>query len=192
MICAAMWPKRIKITSAAERYWRLYVAARPEAVNGLEKLADLCAAQKRWRDAVEFRTRALALDETAVGRIRRANLYLELHEWDKALVDSDKANALDPSDRYGKRVAATVRTSEKVSPRIKVLDAQIGKSQGAAVLWLDRARLFTLANRSNLALTDCRQAMKLEPGMMRARIQTGEALLDLGRGEEAARLEREL
>ena len=40
----------------------------------------------------------------------------------------------------------------------------------------------------SLALTDCRQAMKLEPGMMRARIQTGEALQDLGLGEEAAKL----
>ena len=28
---------------AAERYWRLYVAARPKAAQSLEKLADLCA-----------------------------------------------------------------------------------------------------------------------------------------------------
>ena len=48
---------------AAERYWRLSIAARPEEVDGFEKLADLCAGEKRWRDAVEFRTRALALDE---------------------------------------------------------------------------------------------------------------------------------
>ena len=172
---------------AAERYWRSYIMADPEAIDGLEKLADLCAGEKRWRDAVEFRTRALALDETAVGRIRRANLYLELHEWDKALDDSDKANALDPSDATVKEWLPKFELLRKFIHRIKVLDTQIGKSQGVAVLWLDRARLFTLADRSNLALADCRQAMNLGPGM-RARIQTGEALLDLGLGEEAARL----
>ena len=174
---------------AAERYWRSYIMADSEASDGLEKLADLCAGEKRWRDAVEFRTRALALDETAVGRIRRANLYLDLHEWDKALDDSDKANALDPSDATVKEWLPKFELLRKFIRRIKVLDAQIGKSQGVAVLWLDRARLFTLADRSDLALTDCRQAMNLGPGMMmRARIQTGEALLDLGLGEEAARL----
>jgi tetratricopeptide (TPR) repeat protein len=173
---------------AAERYWRLYIVADSEAVDGLEKLADLCAAEERWRDAAEFRTRALTLDETAIGRIRRANLYLELHEWDKALVDSDKANALDPSDATVKQWLPQFELLKKFILRIKLLDAQIAKSQRTAVLWLDRARLFTLANRPNLALTDSRQAMKLVPGMIRARIQTGEALLDLGRGEEAASL----
>ena len=178
----------VKDHKAAERYWRSYIMADSEAIDGLEKLADLCAGEKRWRDAVEFRTRALALDETAVGRIRRANLYLDLHEWDKALDDSDKANALDPSDPTVKEWLPKFELLRKFIRRIKVLDAQIGKSQGVAVLWLDRARLFTLADRSDLALTDCRQAMNLGLGMMRARIQTGEALLDLGLGEEAARL----
>ena len=173
---------------AAERYWRSYIMAGSEAIDGLEKLADLCAGEKRWRDAVEFRTRALALEETAAGRIRRANLYLELHEWDKALDDSDKANALDPSDATVKERLPKFELLRKSIRRIKVLDAQIGKSQGATVLWLDRARLFTLADQPELALTDCRQAMNQVPGMMRARIQTAEALQDLGLGEEAASL----
>jgi tetratricopeptide (TPR) repeat protein len=173
---------------AAERYWRLYIMARSDAVDGLEKLADLYASEKRWRDAAEFRTRALALDDTAAGRIRRANVYLELHEWDKAVDDSDKANALDPSDAAVKEWLPKFELLRKFVRRIKALDAQIGKSPGAVVPWLDRARLFTLADQYDLALTDSRQAMKLGPGMMRARIQTAEALLDLGMGEEAARL----
>jgi tetratricopeptide (TPR) repeat protein len=173
---------------AAERYWRLYVTARPKAAESLEKLADLCAGQERWHDAVAYRTEALALNETAAGRIRRANLYLELHEWDKALVDADKANELDPSDATVKEWLPRFELLKKLLPRVKALDAQIGKSPGTAMLWLDRARLFTLASRPDLALRDCRHAMKLGPGMMRARVQTGEALLDLGRGEEAAKL----
>ena len=173
---------------AAERYWRQRIAARPTAADTLEKLADLCARQERWRDAVEFRTQALALNETAASRIRRANLYLELHDWDKAFVDADKANAIDSSDASVKEWLPRFELLRKFLPRIKALDAQIGETQNATVLWLDRARLFTLANWPNLALRDCRHAMKLGPGMMRPRVQTGEALLDLGRVEEAARL----
>ena len=149
--------KAEKDQKAAERYWRVYIAARPEAVDGFEKLADLCAEEKRWRDALEFSTRALALEETAVGRIRRAKIYLQLHEWDKALADSNKANELDPSDAAVKEWLPQFELLTKFLPRIKALDAQIGKLRGGAVLWLDRARLFTLANRPDLALTDCRE-----------------------------------
>ncbi len=95
---------------------------------------------------------------------------------------------LDPSNAAVKEWLPQFELLAKFLPRIKALDGQIRKSHGGAILWLDRARLFTLANRSDLALADCRQAMKLEPRMMRARIQTAEALLDLGRVEDAARL----
>jgi tetratricopeptide (TPR) repeat protein len=40
-----------------------------------------------------------------------------------------------------------------------------------------------------LALSDCEQAIKIEPGWMRARIQTAEALLDSARAEDAAKLQ---
>jgi tetratricopeptide (TPR) repeat protein len=173
---------------AAERYWRLYIAARPKAAESLEKLAGLCAGEERWQDAVGYWTQAIAFNDTAGGRIRRANLYLELHEWDKALADADKANALDPSDATVKEWLPRFELVKRSLPRIKAVDAQIAKSPGAGVLWLDHARFFTLAGLPNLALKDCRRAMKLGPGMMRARVQTGEALLDLGRADEAAKL----
>jgi tetratricopeptide (TPR) repeat protein len=136
---------------------------------------------------LEFRTQVLALNETAAGRIQRAKLYLELHEWDRALADAQRANALDSSDATVKEWLPRFELLKKYLPRIKALDAQIGAQSGAA-RWLDRARLFTLANQPDLALRDCRRAMKIGPGMIRARVQTGEALLDLGRTDEAAKL----
>jgi tetratricopeptide (TPR) repeat protein len=66
------------------------------------------------------------------------------------------------------------------------LDVKITKAPGTPLPWLDRARLLTLSEHPNLALKDCEHAIKLAPGMMRARIQCGEALLDLGRIEDAA------
>jgi tetratricopeptide (TPR) repeat protein len=66
---------------------------------------------------------------------------------------------------------------------------QIAKTPDASPLWLDRARLFTLSEHPSLALKDCEHVMKLAPGRMRARIQSGEALLDLGRVDDAAKLD---
>jgi tetratricopeptide (TPR) repeat protein len=54
---------------------------------------------------------------------------------------------------------------------------------------LERARIFTLAGRPLLALDDVQRALKLQPESMRARIQTAEALLDVDRLDDAAKLE---
>ena len=54
---------------------------------------------------------------------------------------------------------------------------------------LERARIFTLAGRPLLALDDAQRALKLQPASMRARIQTAEALLDVDRVDDAAKLE---
>jgi tetratricopeptide (TPR) repeat protein len=53
---------------------------------------------------------------------------------------------------------------------------------------LDRARLFTLAQQPLLALDDGERAMKIEPESMRARLQTGEALLDAKRPDDVGKL----
>jgi|ERR1700722_2577393 len=173
---------------SAEHYWRLYLAADPKATDAMEKLAKLSEYLEHWREAADWRTRALGQSNTGAGLIARAEDYLELRAWDKAFADADQANATDPSDATVKAALPRFELLRKLVPQIKNLDAQIAKSPTAPLLWLERARLFTLGDRPNLALKDSQHAMNLAPGMMRARIQAGEALLDLGRGEEAANL----
>jgi tetratricopeptide (TPR) repeat protein len=177
-----------KDAKLAEHYWRLYVATDPGATDTLEKLSKLSESAERWQEAVDWRTRALAQGKTAFGLIARANDYLELRAWDKAFADANEANSIDPSDAAVKDALPRFELLRKFVPRIKTLDAQIVKSPTAPIPWLDRARLFTLGNRPNLALKDSEHARDLAPAMMRARIQAGEALLDLGRGDEAANL----
>ena len=46
-----------------------------------------------------------------------------------------------------------------------------------------------MAGRPLLALDDAERAFKLQPASMRARIQTAEALLDVDRADDAAKLE---
>jgi tetratricopeptide (TPR) repeat protein len=177
-----------KDNKLAKHYWRLYVAADPEATDTLEKLAKLSESTERWPEAVDWRTRALAQNRTVAGLIARANDYLQLRAWDQAFADVNKANAIDASDAVVKEALPRFELLEKFLPQIKTLDARIAKSSTAPLLWLDRARLFTLSNCPNLALKDAIKAMNLDRAMMRPRIQAGEALQDLGRVDEAAHL----
>jgi tetratricopeptide (TPR) repeat protein len=172
----------------AEQYWRAYIVAVPEAAGTLEKLAKLCETAGRWQEAAEFRTRLLGQDKTAPGFFARANDYVELRAWDKAFADVEKANAIDPSNGAVKDSLPRFELLKKFLPRIRSADAQIAKTPDAYALWLDRAHLFTLSEHPSLALEDCEHVIKLSPGRMRARIQCGEALLDLGRVDDAAKL----
>src|SRR5439155_24784649 len=176
----------------AERHWLAFLAQKPsaaDAVNTYDKLADLCADQARWTDNVAYRTKAISAGDTAARRVFRACTLLRLHEWDAAYADMAKANKMDSTDAQVKQWLPQFERLEKFLPRIKALDERIAKSPNDAGLLLERARLFTLAERPLLALDDCEHAMKLEPESMLARIQTGEALLDVKRNEDAAKLQ---
>jgi tetratricopeptide (TPR) repeat protein len=177
-----------KDNKSAEHYWRLYIAADPEATDTLEKLAKLSESTERWPEAVDWRTRALVQNRTVAGLIARADDYLQLRAWDRAFADLNKANAIDASDAAVKEALPRFELLEKSLPQIKILDAQIAKSSTAPLLWLDRARLLSLSNCPSLALKDAIKAMNLDRAMMRPRIQAGEALQDLGRVDEAAHL----
>jgi len=179
----------------AERHWLASIAAKPsraDAVNTDGKLADLCVAQSRWPENLELRTRIVALKDTAANRVGRATALLRLHRWDEAYIDINKANALDSSDQTVKEWLPQFERLQQFLPRIKALDAQIAKSPNdpaAAGLLLERARIFTLAGRPLLTLDDAERALKLQLASMRARIQTAEALLDVDRADDAAKLQ---
>jgi len=176
----------------AERHWLAFLAKKPSAAdtaNTYDKLADLCADQARWTDNASYRSKAIAVGDTAARHVFRACVLLRLHEWDAAYADMAKANKMDSTDAQVKEWLPQFERLESFLPEIKALDARIAKSPNDAGLLLERAHLFTLAERSVLALDDCEHAMKLEPASMRARIQTGEALLDVKRAEDAAKLQ---
>ncbi len=177
-----------KDSKLAERYWRSYVAAEPEATDTLEKLAKLSESEEYWQEAVDWRTRAIQQSQDVTFLIARADDYLELRAWDKAFADVNKANIIDATDEAVKNALPQFELLKKLVPQIKILDAKIEKAPSAPLLWLDRARLFTLGGRPSLALKDSEHVMNLAPGMLRARIQAGEALLDLSRVDGAANL----
>jgi tetratricopeptide (TPR) repeat protein len=174
----------------AERFWRAYIASRPQAIETLDKLAALFEVRKAWRAGVDILNRAIALNDSAVRRVLRARFYLKLRNWDAAFADLNRANALDATDASVKEWLPKFEQLRPYLPRIKALDATLAKPGNAAGPWLARARLLTLAGQPDLALNDAIEAFdnRLPKESMRARIQSGEALLDLGRGAEAAKM----
>ena len=176
----------------AERHWLAYLATKPpasDAADEYDSLADLCAAQARWEDHAAYRTKAIAAKDSAARRVSRATAFLRLHKWDAAYADITKANQMDATDPQVKEWLPQFERLQLYLPRIKQLDAEIAKSPSDFELLLRRARLFTVAGRPLLALDDAERAFKLQPASTRARIQTGEALLDTGREEDAAKLQ---
>jgi tetratricopeptide (TPR) repeat protein len=176
----------------AERHWLAYLAAKPpasDAATQYDNLADLCAAQERWEDHAAYRTKAIAAQDSAARRVSRAAAFLRLHKWDAAYADMAKANKMDATDPEVKEWLPQFERLQQFLSRIKALDPQIAKSPNDVRLLLERARIFTLAGRPLLALDDAQRALKLEPASMGARVQAAEALLDVDRVDDAAKLE---
>lgn len=177
---------------AAERHWLTFIATKPppgHAAVDYDNLADLCIEQSRWTDNLNYRNKAIAAKDSATRRVYRACAFLRLHQWDAAYADMDKANKSDSTNSQVREWLPQFERLQGFLPQIRALDAQIAKSPKDSALLLDRARLFTLAERPLLALDDCERAMNLQPASMRARIQTAEALFDVGRPDDAAKLQ---
>jgi tetratricopeptide (TPR) repeat protein len=182
----------LKNPAEAERHWLAFLARKPSAADAasmFDKLADLCADQGRWSDHEKYRSKAVAAEDSAQRRVAHATALLRLHQWDAAYAEMAKANKIDTQDPEVKEWLPQFELLERFLPRIKTLDAEVAKTPGDLAPLLDRAHLFTLADRPLLTLDDCEQAMKLQPQSMRARIQTAEALLDLKRNDDAAKLQ---
>src|SRR5262249_27884518 len=176
----------------AEQHWLAFVATKPAPADVAivyDNLAKLCGVQSRWADHASYRTKAITAQDTAARRLFRAMAFLRLHKWDAAYADMAKANKMNATDSQVKEWLPQFERLQKFLPRIKPLDAQIAKSPNDPALLLERARILMLAGRPLLALDDAERGFKLQPASMRARIQKGEALLEVNRADDAAKLD---
>ena len=175
----------------AARHWLAYLSRKPDPEDAAivcDKLADLCATHGRWAEFASYSGKAVAADDSASRRTTHALALLHLHQWDAALAEIHKAREVDPADAALKETLPKFERLQKVLPQLKAVDAQIAKSPNSAGFLVDRARLLSVSQFPEVAVQDARQAMTLQPAWMRARILTGEALLDQKKPEAAAEL----
>ena len=175
------------LDGAAERAWRASLAIDPRDYIVLSKLADLLEAGERWPEALALRTRAAAARPAAALLAARAGALARVHQWDAANEAIRKANKIDATDETVQKWFPLLEQAGQVLPRIKALDAQIAAEPKAPEPLLDQAFIFTDIGLASMALTNARRALALAPGSVRARIQAGEAELDLEHPAEAAK-----
>ena len=177
----------------AERHWLAYIATKPPALDAADeydqsgRLVCGTGALGRSRNLSDKGNRCAKIRSRAASQ--NAIALLRLRKWDAAYADIEKANKMDATDSQVKEWLPQFERLQLYLPRIKKLDAEIAKSPNDFDLFLQRARVFTVAGRPLLAVEDAERAFKLQPASMRARIQTGEALLDTSRAEDAAKLQ---
>lgn len=80
-------------------------------------------------------------------------------------------------------------TNRERQAKIQVLDEKLASAPDDAELLLERARLLIRSGERGRALADSQRAMKLQPSWIHARVQTGECLQDVGRTDEAQKLQ---
>jgi tetratricopeptide (TPR) repeat protein len=176
----------------AERHYLAFIARKPSAsdiADTYDKLADLCVEEGRWTDNAAYRNKAIAAKDSAARRVDHACALLRLHQWNAAYAEMAKANKLEPDGAEVKEWMPQFERLQDYLSQIKTVEARIAKSPNEPNLLLERAHLFTLAQRPLLTLDDCEKASKFQRASMRARIQTAEALLDLKRDDDAAKLQ---
>ena len=176
----------------AERHYLAFIARKPSASESrtCTTSSRICASSRDvGADNAAYRSKAIAAKDSAARRVDYACALLRLHKWDAAYAEMAKANKLEPDGAEVKEWMPQFERLQDYLSQIKTVEARIAKSPNEPSLLLERAHLFTLAQRPLLALDDCEKASKLQPASMRARIQTAEALLDLKRDDDAAKLQ---
>lgn len=153
-----------------------------------DNLGTICVEQARWPEAEKYFAKAVVAKDSAAARVAHATSLLRLHRWDAAYAEMAKGNKIDSADEQVKEWLPQFERLQKFLPAIKAIETRLTKSPNDAELLLQRARLFTAAERPLLALDDCKRAMELQPAWVRARVQAGEASLDSSDAEGAAKL----
>ena len=171
----------------AERAWNAALAIAPNDYGILSKQADLLETEERWPEVLALRTRAAAAKPAAALLAAKAGALLHLHQWDAATATIAKANDLDASDATVQEWLPKLELLATALPGIRKFDAQIAANPRDRGPLLDQAVIFTGIGQPSLALSNAKAALALAPGSIRARIQAGEAELDLGKPLIAAK-----
>ena len=175
----------------AEKAWRASLGIKPNDYVVLSKLADLLETEERWPEVLDLRTRAAA-EPTAALLAARAGALMHLHQWDAAIGDIHKANKLDATDetvlKWLPKLELLASKRAEIFASDSLIDlTKIAEPKNPRPL-LDQAALFTEIGQPSLALSNAKRALEMAPDSIRARIQAGEADLDLGKPLDAAKL----
>ncbi len=138
------------------------------------KLATRNAALKQWVDVRDWYTKWIDAEENLDALIGRAKAFVQLHDWDAARLDYERARMKDPSDARVKNFGALPS-----GPTLDTLYAELDADPRDPARWLALATELTRQRDFSAALEGIDHAIDLNPDSMRLAIEKAHLLWQL-------------
>jgi tetratricopeptide (TPR) repeat protein len=169
-------------------HWQKALARDPKNERVLRKIAELEHVHRHWIEEDAAWSTLIKTRDSADPRLRRAVARRQLHRWDDAFADLQRARLLAPDNAQVQEWSQRFERLGKFLDEIRELDTSIGSSSADFTLLGDRALAFLRSDDPELALSDAEQARKLAIWAIRPKLLQAIALIELNRSNEGADL----
>jgi len=169
-------------------HWQKALGHDPKNERVLRKIAELEHVHRHWIEEDTAWSTLIKTRDSADTRLRRAIARRQLHRWDDAFADLQRARLLAPANAQVQEWSQRFERLGEFLDEIRELDTSISSSPADFTLLGDRALAFLRAGDPELALSDAEQARKLAIWAIRPKLLQAIALIDLNRANEGADL----
>lgn len=193
-VCLGQFYEVQKSLATADRYFRLAVSldASKEVLNSA---GEYYARTNRFRDSVEYYNRLIQMcTEPADAAMAQSThsriiaLWLALGDLDNAKKEIDAFVVKYPDDAQGMiYTGAYHRIGGDIQKAKEAFDAHLERDSNNTVALWQRGQMYMLMGRWQAAVDDLRKAKTFSPDgfLYQHRIALADALIELGRGDEA-------
>ena len=169
-------------------HWQKALARDLKNERVLRKIAELEHVHRHWIEEDAAWSTLIKTRDSADARLRRAIARRQLHRWEDAFADLQRAQLLAPDNAQVQEWSQRFERLGKFLDEVRQLDTSISSSPADFTLLADRALAFLRADDPELALDDAERARKLAIWAIRPKLLQAIALVELNRANEGVDL----
>src|SRR6266550_3746557 len=139
-------------------HWQKALRRDPKNERVLRKIAELEHAHRHWIEEDAAWSTLIKTRDSADARLRRAIARRQLHRWEDALADLQRARLLAPGNAQVEEWSKRFERLSKFLDEVRELDTSISSSAADFTLLADRALAFLRADDPELALNELNRA----------------------------------
>ena len=157
----------------ARAAWEYYLVLNPKDATSWTQLSEVYAIQGDWNNAINAIGEAVRIKPDAHGFARRADFQIRLHNWTGAGNDLKQAARFGLTNGEIQKLLPIFERANQWLPVMQKLDAGIANDPTNVSLLLDRAEWLLGLGFRGAGEDDVRDAFKLAPNSLRARVWHG-------------------
>lgn len=169
-------------------HWQKALGRDPKNERVLRKIAGLEHVHGHWLEEDAAWSALIKTRDSADARLKRAIARRQLHRWEDAFADLQRARLLAPNNAQVEEWSKRFERLGKFLDEVRELDTNINSSATDFTLLGDRALAFLRADDPELALDDAERARKLAIWAIRPKLLQAIALIELNRANEGVDL----